>query len=35
MPKQPVTKATPMIDQIAEAIAKADGTDIRADVDRL
>ena len=31
MPKQPNAKATLMIDQIAEAIAKADGGDLRAD----
>jgi hypothetical protein len=31
MPAQSATKAVPMIDQIAIAIAKADGADIRAD----
>jgi hypothetical protein len=31
MPKRPSDNAVPMLDQIAEAIAKADGADIRAD----
>jgi len=31
MPKQSAGKVTPMIDLIAEAIAKADGGDLRAD----
>jgi hypothetical protein len=31
MPKQPAANAMPMIDQIATAIAQADGADIRAD----
>ena len=31
MPKQPAANTMPMIDQIATAIAQADGADIRAD----
>jgi hypothetical protein len=31
MPKKPAAKTMPMIDQIADAIAKADGGDLHAD----